>query len=98
MPARAMSQHALKLVTYNVRYFGHPSRGLFSTKRGMAQIAAKLASLSPLADVVCLQEVEATSLRSHFFHSDPALPKTQAERLSHTLHAELGGRANSTTY
>ena len=49
----------LRLMTYNVRYFGHGTKGVMSTRLGLRRIAATLASLKPLCDIVCLQEVEA---------------------------------------
>ncbi|TMA29870.1 MAG: endonuclease, partial [Deltaproteobacteria bacterium] len=54
----------LRIVTYNVRYFGHALRGLASTRGGKRGVAEALASLDPIADIVCLQEVETLSLRS----------------------------------
>src|SRR5512147_2732498 len=54
----------LRGVSYNVRYFGHALKGLASTRTSERAIAARLASLDPLADVVCLQEIETISLRS----------------------------------
>jgi endonuclease/exonuclease/phosphatase family metal-dependent hydrolase len=51
-------------MTYNVRYFGHGTRGVMSTRRGLERVARTIASLDPLCDIVCLQEVEARSLRS----------------------------------
>jgi endonuclease/exonuclease/phosphatase family metal-dependent hydrolase len=91
-----MSAHALRLVTYNVRYFGHATRGLASTKRAMERIASAIASLSPLADVVCLQEVETQSLRSTILHaSEPG--ETQLGRFMQSLGAALariGSRAS----
>ena len=54
----------LRFVSYNVRYFGHALRGLASTRRPKLGIAASLAALDPLADVICLQEVETISIRS----------------------------------
>lgn len=59
-----MARRPLRIVSYNVRYFGHALRGLATTRRSMDGIARQLARLSPLADVVCLQEVETRSLRS----------------------------------
>ena len=50
--------------SYNVRYFGHALRGLATTRASMEGIAARLAALSPLADLICFQEVETRSLRS----------------------------------
>src|ERR1044071_3280673 len=80
--------HPIRLVTYNVRYFGHGTRGLASTATSMERIANALATLSPLADVICLQEVETVSLRSTLAH--PAFNgETQLERLMAMLHAAL---------
>jgi endonuclease/exonuclease/phosphatase family metal-dependent hydrolase len=59
-----MSDRPLRIVTYNVRYFGHALRGLATTRTSIEAIAARLAALTPLADVICLQEVETRSLRS----------------------------------
>lgn len=78
----------IRLVTYNVRYFGHGTRGLASTATSMQRIARSLAALSPLADVICLQEVETTSIRSNLAHR--ALNgETQLERLMGMLHQSL---------
>jgi endonuclease/exonuclease/phosphatase family metal-dependent hydrolase len=80
--------HPVRLVTYNVRYFGHGTRGLASTASSMERIANALAALDPLADVICLQEVETTSLRSNVAH--PSMNgETQLERLMAMLHAAL---------
>lgn len=80
--------HPVRVVTYNVRYFGHGTRGLASTKRSMNRIADALASLDPLADVICLQEVETTSLRSNLAHPSPN-GQTQLQRLMARLHEAL---------
>lgn len=55
-------------MSYNVRYFGHPVRGVFSTRRGVRNIAERIAGLYHLPDVVCLQEVETRSLRATRTH------------------------------
>jgi endonuclease/exonuclease/phosphatase family metal-dependent hydrolase len=78
----------VRVVTYNVRYFGHGTRGIASTKRQMNRIADALAALDPLADVICLQEVETTSLRSNLAHPAPE-GDTQLERLMRMLHTAL---------
>ncbi len=59
-----MSERPLRIVSYNVRYFGHALRGLASTRRSLERIAGRLSTLTPLADVICFQEVETRSLRS----------------------------------
>ena len=55
---------ALRIVSYNVRYFGHALKGLASTRGPEHRIARALSILDPFADVVCLQEIETISLRS----------------------------------
>lgn len=80
--------HRVRVVTYNVRYFGHGTRGLASTAKAMERIAEALSSLDPLADIICLQEVETTSLRSNLAH--PTVDgETQLQRLMKMLHAAL---------
>jgi endonuclease/exonuclease/phosphatase family metal-dependent hydrolase len=59
-----MARRPLRILSYNVRYFGHALRGLATTQGSMDAIARQLSRLDPLADVVCLQEVETRSLRS----------------------------------
>jgi endonuclease/exonuclease/phosphatase family metal-dependent hydrolase len=57
-------EELLRIVSYNVRYFGHPLKGLASTGVSARGIAARIAALDPVADIVCLQEVESRSLRT----------------------------------
>jgi endonuclease/exonuclease/phosphatase family metal-dependent hydrolase len=89
--------HPVRLVTYNVRYFGHGMRGLASTATSMERIAKALAALDPLADVICLQEVETASLRSNLVH--PTLNgETQLERVMAMLHSALHRAGKRDTY
>ena len=78
---------SLRLMTYNVRYFGHGTRGVVSTRRGVRRVAEVVAAMDPLVDVVCLQEVEAHSLRSSLV----TLRRRQMmlEALTHELRAAL---------
>lgn len=69
----------LRIVTYNVRYFGHSLRGIASTRKGKRGIAEALASLNPIADVICLQEVETISLRSSLAFRRERPEETQLE-------------------
>jgi endonuclease/exonuclease/phosphatase family metal-dependent hydrolase len=85
-------------MTYNVRYFGHGTRGLVSTRRSMERIARAIASLTPLADLVCLQEVETRSLRSNVAHPTTHKKETQLERLMEHLAAALAPRHPPDTY
>lgn len=89
--------HAVRVVTYNVRYFGHGTRGLASTAKAMARIASALASLEPLADIICLQEVETASLRSNFAHPAPD-GETQLERMMAALHGALKAAGKRDAY
>jgi endonuclease/exonuclease/phosphatase family metal-dependent hydrolase len=61
-----MGADLLRIVSYNVRYFGHALRGLASTQGSKRQIAEGLSKLDPLPDVVCMQEVETISMRASF--------------------------------
>lgn len=54
----------LRVMSYNVRYFGHPTRGVASTRRGVRGIASSIARMEALPDLICLQEVETRSVRA----------------------------------
>jgi endonuclease/exonuclease/phosphatase family metal-dependent hydrolase len=83
-----MARRPLRIVSYNVRYFGHALKGLASSQRSMDGIAQQLARLDPLADVVCLQEVETRSLRSTL-----ALRKSGLTQLESFMEALAAGFA-----
>ncbi|MGO8968968.1 MAG: endonuclease/exonuclease/phosphatase family protein [Myxococcaceae bacterium] len=83
-----MARRPLRIVSYNVRYFGHALSGLATTRRSMDGIARKLAHLEPLADVVCLQEVETRSLRSTVAFRKAA--STQLEAFMEVLAMDFG--------
>src|SRR5438045_2454421 len=55
----------LRIMTYNVRYFGHATRGIASTGKAILRIAKSIAGMEPTPDLVCLQEVETQSIRSN---------------------------------
>jgi endonuclease/exonuclease/phosphatase family metal-dependent hydrolase len=69
----------LRIVTYNVRYFGHALRGLASTRAGKRGVAQCIAALDPVPDIVCLQEVETISLRSSLVFKRAHESETQLE-------------------
>jgi endonuclease/exonuclease/phosphatase family metal-dependent hydrolase len=52
----------LSLLTWNVRYFSHRTRGLVAHRRGFDDVARALVSCGP-PDLVALQEVETSSWR-----------------------------------
>jgi endonuclease/exonuclease/phosphatase family metal-dependent hydrolase len=91
----------LRILSYNVRYFGHATRGLASTAKAMRRIADAIASLEPLPSIVCLQEVETRSLRSTVAHP-PAVAAhaemTQLERFMKTLSAAMSDRRKEDGY
>src|SRR5688572_1699965 len=83
----------IRVMTYNVRYFGHTSRpfkGAASTRRGISLITDSIARLDHLPHVICLQEVETRSLRSSLSHTPSHINETQLDAvmisLDHALH------------
>src|SRR5579859_5940676 len=86
---------SFRILSYNVRYFGHATRGLASTKKAMGRIADAIASLEPLPAIVCLQEVETRSLRSTLAHPGD---ETQLERFVHTLSHALAEAGKPDAY
>src|SRR5690606_5944719 len=69
----------IRIVSYNVRYFGHVAKGLASTRAGKRGIARALAGLEPLPDLICLQEVETNSIRSDIGWHRTRQDETQLE-------------------
>jgi endonuclease/exonuclease/phosphatase family metal-dependent hydrolase len=95
------STRPLRMMTYNVRYFGHGTRGIASTSAAITRIADSFAGLSPLPDLVCLQEVETHSLRSSSMNPRWHPEETQIDRVMTELHAALaraGKRDRYTAY
>lgn len=82
----------LRIVTYNVRYFGHALRGLASTRGGKRGIAEALAGLEPAADIICLQEVETISLRSSLAFRRSHTQETQLESFMAQLEESFESR------
>lgn len=79
----------MRIVSYNVRYFGHGLKGLASTATSKSKIANALASLDPLPDVVALQEVETRSIRAAVAHRGGHASETQLEAFLRHLGAEF---------
>lgn len=69
----------MRIVSYNVRYFGHALKGLASTAKAKARIAQALCALTPNADIICLQEVEHGSIRSTAAHRGAPAGETQLD-------------------
>src|SRR5512140_3055373 len=75
----------VRILTYNVRYFGNALRGLASTPGIKRRIAARILALAPLPDVICLQEVETLSLRSSVASRSSHPGETQLEQFMSRL-------------
>jgi endonuclease/exonuclease/phosphatase family metal-dependent hydrolase len=88
----------LRVVSYNVRYFGHALRGLASTRASQRGIAAQLALLEPLADVVCLQEIETISIRSRVALRGRLRTETQLQGFMTEVEAAFAGDARASPY
>lgn len=86
---RSDCARTLRVMTYNVRYFGHPTRGIASTGSAFSRIACSLASLDPTPDLVCLQEVETQSIRATSMNKLWHPEETQLDRVMTELHAAL---------
>jgi endonuclease/exonuclease/phosphatase family metal-dependent hydrolase len=88
-PYATRARRPLRIMTYNVRYFGHPTRGIASTGSAFSRIAESLAGLDPTPDLVCLQEVETQSLRATTMNRAWHPEETQLDRVMTELHAAL---------
>lgn len=95
-----MDPSQLRIVSYNVRYFGHALRGLASTRGAKRGIASQLAALAPCADLVCLQEVETRSLRSSVAHRKAGgeVEETQLEAFMVELESAYAKAGNPCPY
>jgi len=54
----------LRLISWNVRYFAHATRGITSTDGNLRRIASVLATMDPQPDIIALQEIDDVSVRS----------------------------------
>ena len=93
-----MQAPALRVLSYNVRYFGHALKGLLSTRSSKRVIADGLAALDPLPAVICLQEVEKVSLRSRLADKRSHDDETQLESFMGELEAALDRRGHPFRY
>jgi endonuclease/exonuclease/phosphatase family metal-dependent hydrolase len=84
----------VRIVSYNVRYFGHALKGLASTAKAKQRIAQALCALEPNADIICLQEVEHGSIRAGVAHRGALSGDTQLDAFMRHLDAayHLAGR------
>lgn len=93
-----MPNPPLRIVSYNVRYFGHSLKGLASTSRSKEGIAIGLAVLDPVADLVCLQEVETISFRSKVAYRSSPGNETQLESFMDTLESAFAAQGQPMPY
>src|SRR5919201_1271574 len=94
----AVPRWPLRVVSYNVRYFGHALKGLASTRASQRGIASRIAVLEPLADVVCLQEIETISLRSRVAFRGRQPMETQLESFMREVDATFASDDRASPY
>ncbi len=88
----------MRIVSYNVRYFGHGLKGLASTAASKRRIADALAALHPLPDLVALQEVETSSLRAGLAHRGAHPAETQLDAFLRHLGDDFKRRGQVMPY
>jgi endonuclease/exonuclease/phosphatase family metal-dependent hydrolase len=87
-----VSHTPLRIVSYNVRYFGHALKGLASTRGSKRAAAEALSALDPLPDLICLQEVETISVRSRIAFRRRHAAETQLESFMAELEQTFAAR------
>lgn len=94
-----MSPSPVRVMSYNVRYFGHALKGLASTLTSKRGIARGIATLWPPPDIICLQEVETRSMRSRWGHRPGGRSdETQLESFMIELQAAFAERGAVSPY
>lgn len=93
-----MLDSPMRIVSYNVRYFGHGLKGLASTAASKSRIAQALCDLDPLPDLVALQEVETQSLRSGLAHRGAHPAENQLEAFLRHLGDDFKRRGQVMPY
>lgn len=93
----------IRLSTYNVRYFGHETRGLASQDRTLNKVVKALVGLrGGTPDVLCFQEIDTLSLRADLGRSrrptNGEAKKPQFQRFVEAFHAELQNIGADITY
>ncbi|HVI23578.1 MAG TPA: endonuclease, partial [Myxococcales bacterium] len=87
-----------RLLSYNVRYFGHALRGIASTRGGKRGIASCIAAMEPLPHILCMQEVETYSLRSTLAFRRSHPEETQLESFMAELERAFNERGRPFPY
>ncbi len=93
-----MPRATLRVVSYNVRYFGHALKGLASTRQSQRRIADRISRLDPVADLICLQEIETISLRSRVAMTRSRPRETQLEAFMEEVDAAFADRGRPSPY
>jgi endonuclease/exonuclease/phosphatase family metal-dependent hydrolase len=93
-----MKERPIRIMTYNVRYFGHALRGLASSGKSKRGIAKALARLEPAPDIVCLQEVDTISLRASVAYRRAHPEQTQLECFMAELERAFGATGRESPY
>jgi endonuclease/exonuclease/phosphatase family metal-dependent hydrolase len=93
-----MAPRMIRIMSYNVRYFGHALRGLASTRRSKRGIARALAAIDPAPDIICLQEVDTISLRSSVAYRRAHPGQTQLESFMTELERAFDGSGQKCPY
>ncbi|MBN1944747.1 MAG: endonuclease/exonuclease/phosphatase family protein [Bradymonadales bacterium] len=92
----------MRLLSYNVRYFGHRSGGLASQDKTIRDVVRALNRLpGGLPDIICFQEIEARSLRADLSRGRrgwDGSQGTQLERFMELFQAEGGGDGETPSY
>lgn len=92
-----MVSEPFRIMSYNVRYFGHALRGLASMRATKRNIALNIARLDPLPAIICLQEVETKSIRADLGGSLQGT-ETQLESFMGALETAFAERGRVSPY
>ncbi len=88
----------MRIVSYNVRYFGHGLKGLASTAASKRRIGDALVKLDPLPEIIALQEVETKSLRAGIAHRGAHPAETQLEAFMRHLSEQFASAGRVMPY
>ena len=92
--------YPLRVITYNVRYFGHATRGLATQERMIRTVARAVARLNGgCPDIVALQEIDTLSLRADLGRAQARKDsRPQLQRFLDLFHQELEASEQADTY
>src|SRR3954469_9701648 len=84
-----------RLLSYNVRYFGHALRGIASTRGSKRGIARCIAGMDPLPHILFMQEGKTYSLRSALAYRRSHAEETQLESFMSELELAFDERGRA---